>query len=87
MNNILSEKEDQIIKDILIELLGVTPDQLTPNARLAEDLGADSLTLAELMMALEDRFGMRIPDDRADSVKTVADVYQTVAEFLATPRR
>jgi len=48
-------------------------DQLTPEAKFIEDLGADSLDTVELVMALEDEFGLDIPDEDADKLKTVGD--------------
>ncbi len=87
MNKNLSEKENQIVEDILIEQLGVSADQLTPEARLIEDLQADSLTLMEITLALEEHFDITIPDEQAENVKTVADVYRTVAELLHQPQK
>ncbi|MCZ6766174.1 MAG: acyl carrier protein [bacterium] len=61
------------VKKIIEEKLSVNADQITNDARFAEDLKADSLDTVELVMALEDEFGLDIPDEEADKIKTVAD--------------
>ena len=61
------------VKKIIEEKLYVNADQNTNDARFAEDLKADSLDTVELVMALEDEFGLDIPDEEADKIKTVAD--------------
>jgi len=60
-------------KEIIARELEVSPDQLTAEAKFIEDLGADSLDTVELVMALEDEFGVDIPDEDADKLKTVGD--------------
>ncbi len=60
-------------KEIIAKELEVSVDQLTPEAKFIEDLGADSLDTVELVMALEDEFGLDIPDEDADKLKTVGD--------------
>ena len=64
--------EDKV-KDIIVEQLGVNPEQVTPNASFIEDLGADSLDIVELVMAFEEEFGCEIPDDAAETILTVGD--------------
>ena len=59
------------IKAIIVEVLGVDPDEVTPEASFREDLEADSLDLVELIMAFEDKFGAEIPDDDAQQITTV----------------
>ena len=59
------------VKEIIVEQLGVNPDQVTPEAKFIEDLGADSLDTVELVMALEEEFNMEIPDEEAEKIKTV----------------
>ena len=61
------------VKKIIEEKLSVNAYQITNDARFAEDLKADSLDTVELVMALEDEFGLDIPDEEADKIKTVAD--------------
>jgi len=64
---------EQRVKEIICEQLGVSEDQVTPQASFIEDLGADSLDIVELVMALEEEFGLDIPDEEADKLKTVGD--------------
>ncbi len=64
--------EDRV-KEIIAKELEVEPKQLTPEAKFIEDLGADSLDIVELVMALEEEFGLDIPDEDADKLKTVGD--------------
>jgi acyl carrier protein len=71
---------EQRIKDIIIEQLGVTADQVTPEAKFIEDLGADSLDTVELVMALEEEFGLEIPDDEAEKLQSVGDVIKHVED-------
>lgn len=85
MNDLLSEKDARAVIEILTQELGVAEAQLTNDARLEEDLGADSLRFIEINMALEDRFNLSIPDERLEQVQTVGDVFELLAELL--PRR
>jgi acyl carrier protein len=85
MNNILSEKDTRAVLDILIEELGVEEAQLTPDARLQHDLGADSLTLVEITMVLEDRFNLSIPDEEWGKVSTVEDLFEALGDLLEKP--
>ncbi len=73
--------------DILVELLGVPETQLTPDAKLEEDLGADSLTLTEITIALEERFNLSIPDEEWERVATVQDIFEKLVELLGKPER
>ncbi|WP_256025991.1 acyl carrier protein [Staphylococcus aureus] len=61
------------VKDIIVERLGVDADKVTEDASFQDDLGADSLDIAELVMALEDEFGTEIPDEEAEKINTVGD--------------
>jgi acyl carrier protein len=71
---------DQRVKDIIVEQLGVKPDQVTPEAKFIEDLGADSLDTVELIMALEEEFGIEVPDEQAEKLATVGDVVKYIEE-------
>ena len=71
---------DQRVKDIIVEQLGVKPDQVTPEAKFVEDLGADSLDIVELIMALEEEFGIEVPDEQAEKLLTVGDVTNYIEE-------
>jgi acyl carrier protein len=62
------------VKGIVKEQLDVEEDRITPEANFIEDLGADSLDTVELVMALEEEFEVEIPDEDAESIKTVRDV-------------
>ena len=64
--------EDRV-KEIIAKELEVEGQQLTPEAKFIEDLGADSLDIVELVVALEEEFGIDIPDEDADKIKTVGD--------------
>lgn len=68
------------VKEIIVEQLGVNPDQVTPEAKFIEDLGADSLDTVELVMAFEEEFGTEIPDEDAEKLQTVGDVIKYVEE-------
>ncbi|HVP38353.1 MAG TPA: acyl carrier protein [Candidatus Saccharimonadales bacterium] len=65
---------EERVKEIIAKELEVSPDQLTNDASFIDDLGADSLDTVELVMALEEEFGIDIPDEDADKIKTVGDV-------------
>ncbi|HEX4351065.1 MAG TPA: acyl carrier protein [Verrucomicrobiae bacterium] len=71
---------DQRVKDIVVEQLGVKPEQVTPQAKFIEDLGADSLDTVELVMALEEEFGIEVPDEQAEKLQSVGDVIKYVEE-------
>jgi acyl carrier protein len=66
------------IKGIVAEQLDVNQDQVVPEASFVDDLGADSLDLTELIMAMEDEFGLEIDDDKAQQLRTVQDVISYV---------
>ena len=68
------------IKDIIVEQLGVNADQINPGAKFIEDLGADSLDIVELIMALEEEFGTEIPDEQAEKLQTVGDVAKFIED-------
>lgn len=87
MNDWLSDTDTAAVRAILTDALGVEPAQLTVDARLQEDLGADSLTLVEINLALEDRFNLTIADERLERVQTVGDVFALLAELLPPSRR
>ena len=71
--------EDRI-KKIVVEQLGVNADQVTPEAKFIEDLGADSLDTVELVMALEEEFGNEIKDEDAEKLTTVGDVIRHIED-------
>jgi acyl carrier protein len=70
------------VKKIIVDLLGVDPDKVTPEARFREDLGADSLDLVELIMEFEEQFGETIPDEDAQKITTVGQVVNYVEQRM-----
>ncbi len=66
------------VKDIIVEQLGVDPEKVTLEASFIDDLGADSLDIVELIMALEEEFDLEIPDEEAEKVTTVGDVVEYI---------
>ena len=68
------------VRDIIVEQLGVNPEQVTPTASFIEDLGADSLDIVELVMAFEEEFSVEVPDEDAEKLQTVGDVIKYIEE-------
>ncbi|MDG2306011.1 MAG: acyl carrier protein [Candidatus Binatia bacterium] len=62
------------VKEIVCEQLGVSEEEVAPNASFIEDLGADSLDIVELVMALEEEYDLEISDEDAEKIRTVGDV-------------
>ncbi len=89
MNDVLSETDTKALQDILVEQLGVQENQLTPDARIEEDLGADSLDKVEIIMSVDECFNVSVPDEVAERVSTVGDLVEALAELLEKrePRR
>jgi acyl carrier protein len=79
--NFMAEKSiEEKVKDIIVEQLGVNPEQVTPQASFIEDLGADSLDIVELVMAFEEEFSVEVPDEDAEKLQTVGDVIKYIEE-------
>ena len=77
----MSEKTiEEKVKDIIVDQLGVNPEQVTPTASFIEDLGADSLDTVELVMAFEEEFGVEVPDEDAEKLQSVGDVIKYIEE-------
>jgi acyl carrier protein len=68
------------VRDIIVEQLGVTAEQVTLEAKFIEDLGADSLDTVELVMAFEEEFGIEVPDEEAEKLMTVGNVVSYIEE-------
>ncbi len=71
---------EEKVKEIVAEQLGVSLDQVKPESKFVEDLGADSLDLTELIMAMEDEFGVEIDDEKAQEIKTVQDAINFIQQ-------
>lgn len=71
------------VKGIIIEQLGVEEDEVTEGASFVDDLGADSLDIVELIMALEEEFGLEIPDEDAERISNVRDAVEYIKEKSA----
>ena len=72
------------ITEIIVEQLGVKPEEVTPEASFVDDLGADSLDTVELVMALEEEFGIEIPDEDAEKIQTVGDASRYIEKKSST---
>ena len=62
------------VKEIIVDQLGVNADQVVPDAKMIEDLGADSLDAVELVMAIEEEFEIEVPDEDAEKLASVSDI-------------
>ncbi|MCD4668877.1 MAG: acyl carrier protein [Actinomycetia bacterium] len=67
------------LKDVLVDVLGVNEDDVKPESKFVDDLGADSLDLVELIMAFEDKFEIEISDEEAEKMATVKDVLDYIS--------
>ncbi len=70
------------VREIIVEQLGVNVEQVTDDAKFVEDLGADSLDVVELVMALEEEFGTEIPDEEAEKLTTVGEAIKYVEKIV-----
>ncbi|HUJ69502.1 MAG TPA: acyl carrier protein [Syntrophorhabdales bacterium] len=68
------------VKKMIVEQLGVNEAEVKPEAKFIDDLGADSLDIVELVMALEDEYGIEIPDEDAEKIETVGDAIRYIEE-------
>ncbi len=71
------------IKEIIVDELNISPEKITLEANLAEDLGADSLDAVEVIMDIEDKYGVKIDDETAKSLKTVKDLVDYIETHQA----
>lgn len=72
------------VKKVTVEELGVKPEEVVESASFTEDLNADSLDVVELVMAFEDEFGIEIPDDDVNSIRTVGDATSYISNKLGS---
>jgi len=70
------------VKEIIVEILDVAPEDITLESKLVEDLEADSLDIVEMVMQLEDKFGLQIPESAFEDLKTVKDVVEYLEKRL-----
>ena len=68
------------LKELIVQQLGVSESEVVPEAKFIDDLGADSLDLVELVMALEDEYGIEIPDEDAEKIVTVGDALEYIKD-------
>jgi acyl carrier protein len=71
------------VEAIIVEQLGVTPEEVVPEASFIDDLGADSLDIVELVMAMEEEFDIEIPDEHAERLQTIGSAVEYLKERLA----
>ena len=76
----MAKSVEEKVKEIIVEQLGVDEEDVNPNAKFIEDLGADSLDTVELVMALEEHFDIQIPDEDAEKIVTVGDAVQYIKD-------
>ena len=74
---------DEKVKDIISEQLGVKKEEIKPESSFIDDLGADSLDTVEVVMALEEEFGIEIPDEDAEKITTVGDATKYIEEKIS----
>ena len=76
----MAKPVEERVKEIIVEQLGVEEDEVNPNSKFIEDLGADSLDTVELVMAFEEEFDLEIPDEDAEKITTVGDAITYIKE-------
>jgi len=74
---------DEKVKEIIVEQLDITEEECVPEAAFIDDLGADSLDIVELIMAMEDHFGLEISDDDLAKIRTVKDIIDYIKERIS----
>jgi acyl carrier protein len=75
---------EEQLAGIIVEQLGITREEIIPEASFIDDLGADSLDIVELVMAMEETFDIEIPDDDAEKIQTIGDAFTYVKEHLGS---
>jgi acyl carrier protein len=73
---------EERVSEIIVEQLGVSREEVIPEANFLDDLGADSLDIVELVMAMEEEFDIEIPDDDAEKIQTIGDALRYVKDRL-----
>lgn len=82
MKTMTRETMELEVQNILMRQLNLDRDQMVPEARIMEDLGADSLDIAEITMLLEENFDVTIPDDEVEQLETVGTIHEALAQWL-----
>ncbi|MDI6754040.1 MAG: acyl carrier protein [Thermodesulfobacteriota bacterium] len=78
----MEKSVERRVVEIIVEQLGVSEEEATMEASFTDDLGADSLDLVELIMAMEEEFGLEISDEDAEKIQTVQDVVNYITEHI-----
>jgi acyl carrier protein len=86
MTDTLTDTETRKVQDILMQQLQISRAQIVPKARIMADLGADSLDMVEIAMKSEEEFNLTLPDDEAEKIVTVDDLYEAVGNLLSRAR-
>lgn len=76
----MGESVTEKVREIVASQLGVEESEVTPEASILDDLGADSLDVVELVMALEEEFDLEVPDEDVETLRTIGDVSRYIAE-------
>ena len=74
--------EFEKLQNIIAEILNIDADEITPDTKFVDDLGADSLDIAQIMMGIEDEFGIEIPSEAAEKIVTVGDAAEQIKNAL-----
>lgn len=83
MSDTTSESTFELVKQVIAEELEVEPDQISLESLIVDDLGADSLDVVELIMRLEEKFEVEIPDEEAEKIQSVDDAVKFITTRLA----
>ena len=86
MTDTLTDTEMTRVQDILMHQLQINREQIKPEARIMADLGADSLDMVEIAMKAEEEFNLTLPDEEAEKIVTVGDLYEAVGTLLRRAR-
>jgi acyl carrier protein len=86
MTDTLTDTETTKVQDILMHQLQINREQIKPEAGIMADLGADSLDMVEIAMKTEEEFSLTLPDDEAEKIVTVDDLYEAVGKLLRRAR-
>ena len=79
-----NETIEEKVKAIIAEQLGAEPDKITDSTHFVQDLGADSLDIVELVMALEEAFDINVPEDATDKIQTVGEAIEYIKQAVGS---